>query len=85
MAQIRIKLDLPFEYVLRISALIGDNAHECERLERFFDEREKSEYSQFYGMLANKAHMIKEALDLQMQDAKNVYYRGGDEDESARA
>lgn len=84
MSQIRIKLDLPFEYALRLAAAMADDAHEYQKMVRFYDEKEKPEYSKFYVMLANQARIIKDALDLQLKDAKNIYI-GEDEDESARA
>lgn len=84
MSQIRVKLDLPYMYAIRLSAAMADDAHECEKMVRFYDENQKPAYSKFYGMLANQARIIKEALDLQIGDGNNVYI-GGDEDESARA
>ena len=83
MSQIRIKLDLPFMYAIRLAAAMADDMYECERLVRFYDEKEKPAYSKFYRMLADQARTIKEALDLQIGDENNVYI-GGDEDESAR-
>lgn len=80
MPQIRIKLDLSLEDVLRLSGAMDDNAHEYEKMARYFDEKEKPEYSKFYGILAERALMLKEALDLQIADTKNVYI-GGCEDE----
>lgn len=84
MAQIRIKLDLSFEQAIILSSMIADDAHKCEEMARCYDEREKAEYAEFYRALADRSRMIKEALDLQIGDAKNVYI-GGDKDESARA
>lgn len=84
MAQIRIKLDLSLEQAIRLSAAMADDAHECEKMTRYYDEREKTEYAEFFRVLAGKSRMIKEAIDLQIGDAKNIYI-GGDENESARA
>ena len=84
MSQIRIKLDLPFEYAIRLSAAMADDEFECEKMARFYDEEEKPGYSKFYRMLADQARTIKNALDLQIEDTLNVYI-GGNEDESARA
>lgn len=76
MPQIRIKLDLPFMYAIRLAAAMADDAHECAKMVRFYDEHEKPGYSKFYGMLADQARAIKEALDLQIADAKNIYTEG---------
>ena len=84
MSQIRIKLDLPFEYALRISVVLADDAHECEKMARYYDESEKPTHSKFYRNLANLSSMIKEAIDLQIENTENVYI-GGDKNESARA
>lgn len=84
MSKIRIKLDLPFEYALRISVILADDAHECEKMARYYDESKKTTHSKFYRNLANLSSMIKEELNLQIEDPKNVYI-GGCEDESARA
>lgn len=84
MEQFRIKLDLPFMYAIHLSAAMAEEAQECAKMVRYYDEHEKPGYSKFYGMLADQARAIKEALDLQIADAKNVSI-GGDEDESARA
>lgn len=84
MKQLRIKLDLPFEYVLRLAEAIADDEHACEQMEMFYDEKAKPECSKFYGRLASQARIIKEELNLQIEDPKNVYM-GGCEDESAGA
>lgn len=84
MVQIRVKLDLSLDQAIRLSSAMADDAHECERLVRHYDERESHEHSKFYRMLADQARTIKEAIDLQIGDGNNVYI-GGDEDESARA
>lgn len=84
MAEIRIKLDLPLDHALRIVMLMGDDAHECERLARYFDEHEKSEYAEFYRALADSSRSIREEIYLQIGDTKNSYI-GGDEDEGTRA
>ena len=84
MKKIRIKLDLFLEDAWRLAVVLADDAHECERLARQYDARGNIVYAEFYRSLAGKSRMIKEALDLQIGDAKNIYI-GGDEDESARA
>ena len=83
MAKIRVKLDLPYMDAIRLSAAMADDVYECERMARFYDEKEKPAYSKFYRMLADQSRTIKEALDLQIGNGDNVYI-GGDEDESAR-
>lgn len=84
MPQIRIKLDLSLEQALRIAAAMTDDVHECEESARYFDEHEKAAYAAFYRVLADKSRMIKDILDRQIRNAKNIYI-GGDENESARA
>ena len=84
MSQIRIKLDLPFEYAIRLATAMRDDAHECEERARYWDECQKAEHAEVYRALADKSRMIEEALDLQIRDVKNIYI-GGYEDESARA
>lgn len=76
MEQIRIKLDLPFEYALRIAGAMAADAHNCEKMARVYEESKKPAYAKFYGMLANKGRMIKHVLDLQIGDAKNIYIEG---------
>lgn len=76
MSPIRIKLDLPFEYAVRIAVVLANDAHECEKVARFYDKNKKPEYSKFYRSLADETNMIKDALDLQINDAKNIYIEG---------
>lgn len=83
MSQIRINLDLPFEYAIRLSEAIANDVHECENMVRFYDERGKAEHAEFYRALADKSRMVEEALDLQIRRG-NIYIEGG-ENESARA
>lgn len=80
MAQIRVKLDLPFEDALHLVVILADEAHECEKMAQLFDEKEKPEHSKFYRKYADRMDMIKEKIKSQLQDAKNVYM-GGCEDE----
>lgn len=84
MSQIRIKLDLPFEDALHLVVILADEAHECEKMAQFFDEKEKPEHSKFYRKCADRTDMIKEKIKFQLQNAKNIYI-GGCEDESTRA
>ena len=84
MEQIRIKFDLFLEDAWRLSVVLADDAHECERLARQYDERGNNVYAEFYRSLADKSRIIKNALDLQIADAENVYI-GGCEDEGTRA
>lgn len=84
MSQIRIKLDLSLEQALRLAAAMTDEVHECEESARYFDEHEKAEHAEFYRMLADKSRIVKDAIDLQIKNAKNIYI-GGCEDEGTRA
>lgn len=84
MEKIRIKFDLFLEDAWRLSVVLADDAHRCEKLARWYAERENLVYAEFYRSLAGKSSVIKDALDLQIKDAENIYI-GGCEDESARS
>lgn len=76
MEKIRIKLDLPLVDAHRLAVVLADDAHNCERLARRYAERENFEYAEFYRSLADKSRMIRDALYLQIGDAKNIYIEG---------
>lgn len=76
MPQIRIKLDLSLDQAISISAAMMDDARECVERARYWDECQKPERAEVYRVLADRSRMIKEAIDLQMRDAKNVYIGG---------
>ena len=84
MAEIRVKLDLSIEQMIRLHAAMMNDIHGSEEMVRYWAEHNKAEYAEFYRVLAAKSRMIKEAIESQLREAKNVYI-GGCEDESARA
>lgn len=82
MAKIRVKLDLSLDQAISISAAMMDDARDCVGRARYWDECQKPEHAEVYRALADRSRMIKEAIDLQLKDAKNIYIGGDDEEDN---